>query len=66
MKKLVFFKKIFELEVIEKLKNSTESKSQNKITKINLEKHFNNNENNNINNTHTFKKTYQNFSDKIE
>jgi hypothetical protein len=50
---------------LKKLKNSTESKSQNKITKINLEKHFNNNENNNINNTHTFKKTYQNFSDKM-
>ena len=50
---------------LKKIKNSTESKSQNKITKINLEKHFNNNENNNINNTNTFKKTYQNFSDKM-
>ena len=46
---------------VQKIKNSTESKSQNKSTKINLEKHFNNNTNEFSN---TLKKNSQNIGNK--
>ena len=49
---------------LKKTKNITESKSQNKTTKISIEKHFNNNENTNVY-PNFLKKTYPNFSEKM-
>ena len=49
---------------IKKIKNITESKSQNKIAIINLEKHFNNNDNSNIN-SNIIKKNNQDISETI-
>ena len=49
---------------LKKSKYLIESKSQNKTTKISLEKHFTNNENTNIN-PNILKKTFRNFSEKM-